>query len=138
VRYFAAIKTKIEQDSRTQEEQMINALRNNDATSAQSLLSNPQTPAELRPILQAITAKKAPAATRELLLAQVLEPLNQRRATALEGINGLERANKAAFTEAISGIYRISSSIILIGFLITLFMPEIPLRKTIGTQHVAI
>jgi hypothetical protein len=72
------------------------------------------------------------------MLTQVLELLGQRRTTALEGITSLERATKQAFAQAISGIYRISSLIILLGFLITLFMPEIPLRKTTQNEHIAI
>jgi EmrB/QacA subfamily drug resistance transporter len=135
---FTAIKKEIEQASRAQEEQLINALRNNDTTSAQSLLNNPQTPAELKPILQAITTQKASATARESMLTRVLEPLGQRRTAALEGITSLERATKQAFAQAISGIYRISSLIILLGFLITLFMPEIPLRKTTQSEHIAI
>jgi EmrB/QacA subfamily drug resistance transporter len=135
---FTAIKKQIEQASRAQEEQLINALRNNDTTSAQSLLNNPQTPAELKPILQAITTQKASATTRASVLTQGLEELGQRRTAALEGITSLERATKQAFAQAISGIYRISSLIILLGFLITLFMPEIPLRKTTQNDHIAI
>jgi Major Facilitator Superfamily len=135
---FTAIKKQIEQASRAQEEQLINALRNNDTTSAQSLLNNPQTPAELKPILEAITTQKASATARESMLTQVLELLGQRRTAALEGITSLERATKQAFAQAISGIYRISSLIILLGFLITLFMPEIPLRKTTQNEHIAI
>jgi EmrB/QacA subfamily drug resistance transporter len=135
---FTAIKKEIEQASCAQEEQLINALRNNDTTSAQSLLNNPQTPAELKPILQAITTQKASATARESMLTRVLEPLGQRRTAALEGITSLERATKQAFAQAISGIYRISSLIILLGFLITLFMPEIPLRKTTQSEHIAI
>jgi EmrB/QacA subfamily drug resistance transporter len=127
---FTAIKKEIEQASRAQEQQLTNALRSNDASGAQSLLNNPRTPAEFKPILQAITTQKASATARASVLTQVLPQLGQRRAAALAGMSGLERATKQAFTQAISGIYRISSLIILLGFLITLFMPEIPLRKT--------
>ncbi len=137
---FTALKAKIEQDSRAQEEQIGKALRNNDATSAQALLNNPQTPAQLKPILKQILNNEAPATARETLLPQVLEQLSQGRTVAIEGINGLERATEQAFTDAIGSIYRISSLIILLGFLVTLFLPEIPLRKTTGTgaPHVAI
>jgi hypothetical protein len=93
-------------------------------------LNNPQAPTELRPILQEILAGKAPTASRETVLAKVLERLDQTKTASLDGINRLEQASKQAFTQAISGMCRISSLIILLGFLITLFMPEIPLRKT--------
>jgi EmrB/QacA subfamily drug resistance transporter len=135
---YAAIKTKIEEDSRAQEEQLTKALRDNDVASAQALLDAPQTPAELKPILQAVVGQTASAATREAALTPVLEQLTQTRAAAVEGVTGLERATKQSFTEAISGIYRISAFIIIAGFLITLFLPEIPLRKTTGVQHAAL
>jgi EmrB/QacA subfamily drug resistance transporter len=135
---YAAIKAKIEADSRAQEEQLIKALRDNDAPSAQALLSAPQTPAQLKPLLQAVVSQTAPAATREAALTPILEELSKSRTAAVQGVTGLEQATKQSFTEAISNIYRISSLIILAGFLITLFLPEIPLRKTTGIQHTAL
>jgi EmrB/QacA subfamily drug resistance transporter len=134
---FKAIKTKIEQDSNTQQ-QLIAGLRNNDSSSAKTLLNNPQTPTELKPILQKLLAGKAPNAIRETILAKVLERLDQTKTASLDGIDRLEQASKQAFTQAISGMYRISSLIILLGFLITLFMPEIPLRKSNQNEHVPI
>jgi EmrB/QacA subfamily drug resistance transporter len=135
---FTAIKTKIEQGNEARAQQLIGALRNTDSSSVQALLDDPQTPTELRPILQEILAGKAPTARRETVLTKVLERLDQTKMASLGGINRLEQASKQAFTQAISGMYRISSLIILLGFLITLFMPEIPLRKTNQNEHVPI
>ncbi len=138
---FAAVKRNIEQASKTQQ-QLLTALRDsdseNDSSSAQALLNNPQTPTELKPILQAILAGEAPNAKREAILSKVLENMERTKTVLLQGINRLEQASKQAFTQAISGIYRISSLIILLGFLITLFMPEIPLRKTTRTDHIVL
>lgn len=53
-----------------------------------------------------------------------------KRAEALAAVDTLDRDTKAAFTHAVSTIYRWGMLIALIGLLCTVRLPEIPLRKT--------
>jgi MFS family permease len=52
------------------------------------------------------------------------------RAQALSAIDRVEGAFKAAFTAAIERIYRVTTVLALLGLLIVLSMPELPLRRT--------
>jgi EmrB/QacA subfamily drug resistance transporter len=106
------------------------ALQNGDAKAAQSLLANPQTPAPLKPILEATAKGSAPLAARTAALNGALKGLEAAQAAALEGIGRVELAFKQAFTDAISGIYRIGILIILLGLIVTALLPELPLRKS--------
>jgi hypothetical protein len=106
------------------------ALQNSDAKAAQTLLANPQTPAALKPILEATTKGSAPLAARTAALASALKGLEAAQRAALEGVGRVELAFKQAFTDAIGGIYRIGILIILLGLIITALLPELPLRKS--------
>jgi EmrB/QacA subfamily drug resistance transporter len=106
------------------------ALQNGDAKAAQSLLANPQTPAPLKPILEATAQGKAPLSARTAALSGALKGLEVAQTAALEGLGRVELAFKQAFTDAIGGIYRIGILIILLGLIITALLPELPLRKS--------
>lgn len=108
----------------------VQALRNGDAKASQSLLANPQTPAPLKPILEATAKGSAPLAARTAALDGALKGLEAAQGSALEGIGRVELAYKQAFTDAISGIYRIGILIVLLGLIITALLPELPLRKS--------
>lgn len=60
-----------------------------------------------------------------------LAGLAANRAAAMDTADAVGRAMKAALTEAISHIYRIGVVIALLGFLATLKLPELPLRRTV-------
>lgn len=67
---------------------------------------------------------------KESILSGVTEGLRQTQAQVFEVVDRLEMAVKEALTLAISQIYRIGIAIALLGFLLTLFIPELPLRKS--------
>ncbi len=124
-----AIKTGLEKTFADQETALTRALRDGDAETARALLSNPQTAPQLKPLLQATVAGQAPAKAREAALTGAIQGLEGAKSAALEGVNRIDLAFKQAFTDAISGIYRIGVLIILLGFLVTALLPELPLRK---------
>ncbi len=124
----------------------------------QALLANPQLPAALKANLSKIPPQALgnPQA-RTQILAQIKTGLDAAQAgavtqatqAALDGASkGLETAKtttlqtanetidkvgtaiKEAFTIAISTVYRIGVLIALLAFLVTTFIPELPLRKT--------
>jgi EmrB/QacA subfamily drug resistance transporter len=124
----------------------------------QALLANPQLPAALKANLSKIPPQALgnPQA-RAQILAQIKTGLDAAQAgavtqatqAALDGATkGLETAKtttlqtanetidkvgtaiKEAFTIAISQVYRIGVLIALLAFLVTAFIPELPLRKT--------
>ncbi|HEX8441896.1 MDR family MFS transporter [Archangium sp.] len=61
---------------------------------------------------------------------QALSKLEAEEARAVAAVGEVEQAMKEGFTRAISAIYRIAIVISLLGFLLTLFLPEQPLRHT--------
>ncbi len=111
---------------------MAKALRDNDPAAIQALLVSPQTPAELKEILQA----GIPAAAREQALAKLNAGLDAAEADALA--NGrqlgqqLSAGIKNAFTDSVVQIYWYAIPLVLLAFVITLFMPELPLRRSNG------
>jgi MFS family permease len=124
-----AIKAGLEKTFNAQETALTRALRDGDAETARALLSNPQTAPQLKPLLQATVAGQAPAKAREAALSGAIQGLEGAKSAAVEGVNRIDLAFKQAFTDAISGIYRIGVLIILLGFLVTALLPELPLRK---------
>jgi hypothetical protein len=61
---------------------------------------------------------------------QALGQLQDEEARAVAAVGEVEQAMKDGFTRAISAIYRIAILISLLSFLLTLFLPERPLRGT--------
>ncbi len=124
----------------------------------QALLANPQLPAALKANLQKIPPQAlANPQARAGILAQIKSGMDAAEASAasqatqaaLDGaskaldtakastlqsasdaIDKVGTAIKEAFTIAISQVYRIGVLIALLAFLITAFIPELPLRKT--------
>lgn len=72
---------------------------------------------------------------RELLAGPhddaALAELDAERAHALHGVEEVTAAAKAAFTTAIERIYRVCIGFALLAFLITLAVPELPLRRSL-------
>jgi EmrB/QacA subfamily drug resistance transporter len=114
------------------------AIRDDDAAAKQALLANPQTPPQLREAL----GMGIPAAAREPALTQALAGLDQAETTALaQGaqIGGqVDGAVKRAFTDSVTQIYWYAIPLVLLAFVIALFIPELPLRKTNTVPVVAI
>lgn len=61
---------------------------------------------------------------------EALSRLRAEEARTLAAVDEVGQALKEGFTEAISAIYRIAIFISVLGFLLTLFLPERPLRRT--------
>ncbi|MGZ3461126.1 MAG: MFS transporter, partial [Archangium sp.] len=61
---------------------------------------------------------------------EALSRLRAEEARAVAAVGEVGRALKQGFTEAISAIYRIAILVSVLGFLLTLFLPERPLRRT--------
>ena len=114
------------------------AIRNADPAATEALVSNPQTPAELKGLLQA----GVPAAAREQVLATVLAGVDTAEASALEQGRTIghevSAGIKQAFTTSVTQIYWYTVPLVLLAFLITLFVPELPLRRTNHSTPVAI
>ncbi|MFL5354105.1 MDR family MFS transporter [Archangium sp.] len=62
--------------------------------------------------------------------AEAMSRLRAEEARTLAAVDEVGQALKDGFTEAISAIYRIAIFISVLGFLLTLFLPERPLRRT--------
>lgn len=62
--------------------------------------------------------------------AEAMSRLRAEEARTLAAVDEMGQALKDGFTEAISAIYRIAIFISVLGFLLTLFLPERPLRRT--------
>jgi hypothetical protein len=61
---------------------------------------------------------------------EALSRLEAEEAQAVAAVGEVEGALKDGFTRAISAIYRIAIVISVLGFLLTLFLPERPLRRS--------
>jgi EmrB/QacA subfamily drug resistance transporter len=107
------------------------AIRDDDPAAKQALLANPQTPAQLRELLQ---AGSIPPAAREQTLARVDAGLDQAENDALaQGAaigHEVSVAIKRAFTDSVTRIYSYTIPLVLLAFVIALFIPELPLRRT--------
>jgi hypothetical protein len=118
-----------------------------------ALLSNPQLPAELKKQLSQIPpqALANPQARAGILAGMkkgmdaaqtqavqtatqgavdgVSKALDEAKAKILPAIDRLELALKESFTDGITTVYKLGILIAILGFLITLAIPELPLRK---------
>ena len=61
---------------------------------------------------------------------EALSRLEAEEARAVAAVGKVEHALKEGFTQATSAIYRIAILISLVGFFLTLFLPDVPLRHT--------
>ncbi|MCP3102495.1 MFS transporter [Myxococcus sp. K15C18031901] len=60
--------------------------------------------------------------------------VDARERQALEAVDRTDEAVKASFTSAVKNVYRSAIVIALLAFLVTLRLPEQPLRRTMGRQ----
>jgi predicted MFS family arabinose efflux permease len=115
-----------------QRDLLTRALRDADPAAIQALTADPQTPAQLKELLGSVGA--LPAAAREQALTKVLAGLDTAQAQALTQGKDLGaqigQAVKVSFTSSITSIYYYSIGLALLALVLSLFLPEIPLRKS--------
>ena len=106
------------------------AMTKNDQAALAGLLSNPLLPATAKSMLRSRLAdpRRSPEATQEAL-TEVKAALD---AEAADMTAGLTSALKTAFTAAVHRVYFLGLFILAAGFVVTLFLPELALRKTAG------
>ncbi|MFN8500628.1 DHA2 family efflux MFS transporter permease subunit [Kouleothrix sp.] len=124
------IESQVKQRFDQQRALLASAIRDNDPAAVQALLGSPQTPEQLRALLRA----GIPAAARAQVLAQANAQLDTAQAGALaQGLalgQQVSGAVKQAFTDSVTQIYWYTIPLVLLAFLIALFIPELPLRRT--------
>ncbi len=110
------------------------ALRDADPAAIAALRNDPQLPAQQKAMLDMIGS--LPAAAREQALSQVLARLDEAEQKArAEGRalgQQISAALKDAFTTSVTTIYWYAIWIALIGFILALFIPELPLQRSYG------
>ena len=98
-----------------------------DAEAVQSVLANPAIPDAMKDRLRA-----GDTADSDKTLKAIRQGLDH-RAPILAA--ELERGTKVAFSASVSGMFRNSWAIVVLGILIALFLPEIPLRHRAKTEE---
>ncbi|WP_027892850.1 MDR family MFS transporter [Calidithermus chliarophilus] len=121
------VKAQIARRFEEQERALRAALEAGDPQAVQKLLADPSTPEELR---RALEAGNAGAEVRAAVLAGATRGLEQARQSALATVDRVEAALKQALTTAIRQVYQIGIVIVLLGLAVTLFIPELPLRRS--------
>ncbi|MGQ9526363.1 DHA2 family efflux MFS transporter permease subunit [Chloroflexus sp.] len=110
------------------------ALRDADPTAIATLRSDPQLPAQQKAMLEMV--ETLPAAAREQALTQVLARLDEAEQTArAEGRalgQQISTALKSAFTDSVTTIYRYAVWLAVIGLILALFIPQLPLQRSYG------
>lgn len=119
------------------------ALTSDDPAAVKSVLDDPLLPAEYKPMVQSsglaaqVKAGLAPQASADAqraarsTLAQVRTALDS---FAAEVTGQVTLALKMAFTDAIRKVYFWALMVIAAGFVATLFMPQLPLKKSLGQE----
>jgi EmrB/QacA subfamily drug resistance transporter len=69
-------------------------------------------------------------------LASVKAELDVQRPRLLATVDAVDRALKEGFTAALLGVYRVAVVLALLAFLLTLKLPQLPLRRTVGPAPV--
>jgi len=104
------------------------AIQNNDAAARDQLLQNPQTPEQVKTLLGAAGGDSGAQ------LNQAFQALDGAQAAAVQQgtaqAQAAQTAVKQAFAASITGIYRYVTGLVALAFLVTLALPEIPLRKS--------
>jgi len=103
------------------------ALTRDDAAATASLLSNPLVPEQFKGMLQSRQAGPLSAADSAPILARVRTALDAQAASITTQVTS---ALKQAFTTAVRRVYLLGLCILAAGFLVTLFLPELALRKS--------
>jgi len=110
------------------------ALRDADPAAIATLRSDPQLPAQQKAMLEMV--ETLPAAAREQALTQVLARLDEAEQTArAEGRalgQQISTALKNAFTDSVTTIYRYAVWLAVIGLILALFIPQLPLQRSYG------
>lgn len=110
------------------------ALRDADPTAIATLRSDPQLPAQQKAMLEMV--ETLPAAAREQALTQVLARLDEAEQTVrAEGRalgQQISTALKNAFTDSVTTIYRYAVWLAVIGLILALFIPQLPLQRSYG------
>jgi hypothetical protein len=102
-------------------------LTKNDPDARASLLADPKVPAPLKTMIE--NGGVAGTEATRMVLTQIKANLDK----AAERITGqVTSALKTSFTEAIDRVYFWGLFVIALGFIVTLFLPELALRKTHG------
>ena len=103
-------------------------VRSGDVVAQEQLQNNPQLPPEFKTRLQQASGlAAAPKAAQDRVLAAVRAQLDtQAEATVTQ----VTRAVAVAFADAITRIYRYAAVLVALGWLTTLFVPELKLRTT--------
>jgi len=103
-------------------------VRSGDAAAQAELQSNPQVPPEFKARLQEVgELAAAPKAAQDSVLAEIRTQLDAQAETTVAGVT---RAVAVAFADAITAIYRYAAVLVALGWLTTLFVPELKLRTT--------
>lgn len=131
------IDASIREQFATQRATITTALVDNDAAAIKTLLASEQTPAELKGVLEAgVTGQNNDAA-----LASINKALDSAEQEALakgQQVGGeINLAIKQAFVTSVTTIYRYTIPMVLVAFVLALFVPELPLRKTNSDAVVA-
>jgi hypothetical protein len=104
------------------------AVTKNDAAARESVLADPRLPSMLKDLV------RNGGAAAQAALPQIRAALDAQAARVTGEITG---ALKNAFTDAITRVYFWGLFVVALGFLVTLFLPELALRKTRGAAHAA-
>ncbi len=114
------------------------ALRDADPSAIAALRADPQLPDQQKAILDRIEA--LPAAVREQALKQALSQLDEAEQTARASGRALgehiSAALKDAFTASVTTIYRYAIWLAVIGLMLSLFIPDLPLQRS-SSQSIA-
>lgn len=110
------------------------ALRDADPAAIATLRSDPQLPAQQKAMLEMV--ETLPATAREQALTQVLARLDEaEQAARAEGRalgQQIGTALKNAFTDSVTTIYRYAVWLAVIGLILALFIPQLPLQRSYG------
>lgn len=108
----------------------VQAALDGDAGAASALRANPQTPEPVIRLLEAAPTLSPEA--KAASMAQLRSALDAQVATLAAGI---EHGIKQGFAASIRLLFQVSFFIILLASVIILFIPALPLRKTVASQE---
>ncbi|MGA2615915.1 MAG: MDR family MFS transporter [Spirochaetia bacterium] len=100
-----------------------------DKAALASLMANPLVPAQIAGMLSGAADDPPRSADRSAELSRIKSALDERGAGMSASVTG---ALKQAFTSAVRRVYFLGLFFIVAGFVVTLFLPELALRKTAG------
>ncbi len=103
-------------------------VRQGDPQALAQLEANPQIPAEFRTRLEGVAAlANAPKVAQDRVLGEIRTQLDMQ---ADETVTQVTRTVKVAFADAITNIYFYATILVALGWLTTLFVPEVKLRTS--------